>query len=137
MPGMTLTSRWTALLAVACLALVGVGAYLLGVHNTEQANWHTVTVDLSAVGADPVGPHRLLSIKDDGWVYAIEDSVTWIDATGSLHETGWPACLEPAHPGFSRRSQKEVRFRFAEVSTNTGYVDWRPVILVDCQSANA
>ena len=135
--GMRLTRRWAAFLAVCCLALVGVGGYLLGVHNTKQANWHTVTVDLASVAADESGPHRLLSITADGWTYAIEDTVTWTDSDGNLHDGGWPACLEPAHPGFMTRNHKHVRIRFAEVTSEADGFGWRPVVLVDCMAPSA
>ncbi len=67
---MALTRRVGITLAVCALALVGVGAYVLGVHNTKQADWQTVTIDLASVAADEEGPHRLVSISDDGWTYA-------------------------------------------------------------------
>lgn len=133
MTDMTLTQRGIAVVVMCCLVLVGVGAYILGARNTERANWHTVTVDVARVGADPSGPERVLSIKVDGWTYGLENSVTWIDDQGTVHDSGWPACLEPAHPGFARRSHKLVRFRFAEVSADTDYVSYRPVVMVDCQ----
>jgi hypothetical protein len=113
---------------------VGLCGYWLGIHTTEQANWHTVTVDLSAVGADEVGSHRLLSVQDDGWTYAIEDSVSWVDEDGVSHDSGWPECLEPARPGYSARSPEKVSFRFAEVSVDTDTIAWRPVVMVDCAS---
>jgi hypothetical protein len=116
-----------------CLFDPGLGAYVLGVRQTEQANWHTVTVDLAAVGADPSGPDRELSIMVDGWTYGLSNSVTWIDTQGAVHDSGWPACLEPAHPGFSRRSHKLVRRWFAE----TADVSFRPFVIVDCRPAAA
>lgn len=50
-----------------------------------------------------------------------------------VHENGWPACLEPRHPGFMRRSHEQVRFGFAEVSVDAGGFGWRPVVMVDCR----
>ena len=129
---MALTRRVGIALAVCALALVGVGAYFLGVHNTQQANWHTVTIDLASVAADEDGPHRLVSISDDGWTYAIEDSVMWTDERDVLHDSGWPECLEPRHPGFMDRNHEMVRFSCAEVTADTGHVGWRPVVMVDC-----
>jgi hypothetical protein len=54
------------------------------VQNTKQANWHSVTIDLANVAADDSGPHRLLSIGVDGWTYAIEDSVRWVDGRNGI-----------------------------------------------------
>lgn len=129
---MVVTRRW-AVFAACLLALAGLGAYRLGKHDSERASWHTVTVDLANVGADPRGPHRLLSVQVDGWTYGIEDSVKWTDRQGSMHEGGWPACLEPRHPGFSNRNHEKVRFGFAEVSVDAGGFGWRPVVMVDCR----
>ena len=133
MPDVTPPRRLTIALAALCLLAVAVGGYRLGVRSTERANWHTVTVDLAGVAADEDGPYRLLSVTDDGWTYAIEDSVPWTDAGGTLHDRGWPACLEPAHPGFMSRNHERVRFRFAEVSVDAGGVGSRPVMMVDCR----
>ena len=133
---MTVTRRAGITLAACSLAAVGVGAYLLGVHNTKQANWHTVTVDLAnVVVPDETGTHRLLSIRVDGWTYAIKDSVKWADDQDVIHDSGWPGCLEPRHPGFTDRNHEKVRFSFAEVSADTGIIGWRPVVMVECGPA--
>jgi hypothetical protein len=125
-------TRRSAAFAAGLLVLVGAGSYWLGVHHTEQANWHTVTVDLAGVAADETDPHRLLSISDGGWTYAIEDSVEWVDKRDVVHDSGWPECLEPRHPGFMARNHEKVRFSFAEVTAETGIIGWRPVVMVDC-----
>ncbi len=68
------------------LILAGAGAYLPGVHDSEQANWHTVNVFLAKVAVDEEGSHRSLGVDVDGWTFAIDDSVLWIGALG--HPTG-------------------------------------------------
>jgi hypothetical protein len=128
---MTITRR-RGVLGACLLTLVAVGVYWLGVHNTKQATWHSVTIDLANVAADESGPHRLLAIRVDGWTYAIEDSVKWVDRRNGVHDSGWPQCLEPRHPGFMARNHEKVRFSFAEVSADTGIIGWRPVVMVDC-----
>lgn len=133
---MTVVRRAPALLVALALLLGVAGAYLLGVRNAERATWHTVTVDLATVAADEDGPHRLLSITSDGWTYAIEDSVHWVDVDGTMHEDGWPECLEPRQPGLMDRNHEDVRFRFAEVSVNADDFGWRPVVMVDCRPAD-
>jgi hypothetical protein len=134
---MTVPLRVWAILGSLALVFVSAGAYLLGVHNSEQANWHTVSVDLARVAADEEGPHRLLSIKVDGWTYAIEDGVHWIDAHGTEYGDGWPECLEPRHPGFMDKNHETVRFRFAEVTVEADDSGWRPVLMVDCRPASS
>jgi hypothetical protein len=120
---------------IALALLLAAGGYYLGVRGAERANWHTATVSLSGVVADETGPHRLVSFRVDGWTYAVEDSVRWVDPQGTTHESGWPQCLEPAHPGFSSRNDEEVTFRFAELTADTGYLGWRPVLMVECPGA--
>jgi hypothetical protein len=126
---------WKLPLAVLVLALaLGLGGYLLGRHSAEQADWHTVTIDRSDV-ASSGGEHRLLTVDVDGWAYGMEDAVPhWIDGLGAVHDSGWPQCLEPRHPGGGpERNRGEVTFRFASVEVQTDVVGWRPVVMVDCR----
>ncbi|HET6626391.1 MAG TPA: hypothetical protein VFG63_08370 [Nocardioidaceae bacterium] len=79
--------------------------------------------------------HRLLTVNVDGWAYGIENQVEhWVDGSGTVHDSGWPACLEPAHPGDGPAANRgEVTFRFAAADVTTGIIDWRPVVMVDCR----
>lgn len=78
-------------------------------------------------GRAHIGSH-VASIESDGWFYGVNDSVAWIDASGSFHEDGWPACLRPA--GTTRM----VRFGAVDV-TIPDSVGFRPVVWVDCRGA--
>lgn len=117
--------------AVACAAVSG---YLLGHHTATTADWHTVTVDRADVASSGNG-HRLLTVDVDGWAYGMENQVAqWVDGSGTLHEAGWPACLEPDHPGGEPTTNRgKVTFRFAAADVSTEIVDWRPVVMVDCR----
>ena len=129
------TPRTTvSLIMLGLIALVGAGSYLLGQRNAQQADWHTVTVERADVVSNG-GDHRLLSVKVDGWTYAMETSVDyWVDLSGSKHQGGWPGCLEPPAPGDTPdRNPGEVTFRFASVEVDSDVVDWRPVVAVDCR----
>ena len=126
---------WKTAVAVVVLSLAsGTGGYLLGRGGAERTDWHTVTVERAAV-ASSGGAHRLLTVDVDGWAYGLQDAVPhWIDDTGSVHDAGWPACLEPAHPGEGpERNPGEVTFRFASVGVRTEEMGWRPVVMVDCR----
>lgn len=80
------SARAKALLAGTVVATAtGVGGLVLGTHTAEKANWHIVTLDLAQVVGE--GNQRLVSIRDDGWTYGIEDSVPrWIDSSGSTRQ---------------------------------------------------
>lgn len=114
------------------LALV-TGAFLVGRASAQHATWHTVTLDLAGVAADEQTGSRIVSLTDGNWTYSVEDTVAWIDDIGAYHDSGWPSCLEPRHPGSSDRSHEKVTIRFASVVADTEYVKWSPVVLVDCK----
>jgi hypothetical protein len=76
-------------------------------------------------GRAAVGGH-VASIESGGWWYGVNDSVAWIDASGSFHEDGWPACLRP------EGTTRTVRFGAVPV-TIPDSVGFRPVLWVDCR----
>lgn len=129
---------WKVALAVVAVSLSsGAGGYLLGRDSAERADWHTVTIKRADVVSGG-GAHRLLTVSVDGWAYGMENAVPhWIDDAGSVHDSGWPRCLEPAHPGDvpeRERNPGEVTFRFASVGVRTEAIGWRPVVMVDCRA---
>jgi hypothetical protein len=79
--------------------------------------WHTGTARTGI---------RQISIEHDGWTYGASESVgSWIDAHGTWHDSGWPACLR-VPPG----QQVTVRFQAREVTVNG--TTWRPIVAIDC-----
>lgn len=127
MPAVTIDRRWIVLAALA-LALVGSGGYLLGAHNTKQADWHTAV-------ARVVGDrgHTVVTMSVDGWSYGFEtgNDVAWVDRYGTVYDGSWPDCLAADQEG-SRR----VPIRFATGVVDTGYFGYRPVVMVDCAPAD-
>ena len=71
---------------------------------------------------------RIASIESDGWFYGVNDSVAWIDASGSFHEDGWPECFRPAG------TTTTVRFAAVHVTIPES-VGFRPVVWVDCRAS--
>jgi len=108
------TSTWWILLALLGALVAG---YLLGSHRT------TVTNEVS--GSAQVGD-RVATITTDGYSYGIDQSVPWIDAGGSLHESGWPSCL----PASS--TTLDVKFGWTLVTYPDG-TSGRQVAYVDCR----
>jgi hypothetical protein len=101
---------------VVALLLLAVG-FAVGTQRSTQVK------ELS--GTAHVGD-RWASVMVNGWAYGIQDSVPWIDAEGSLHEEGWPACLG---------SQRDSFIKFAAVGVH--YPDKtyeRHIVYVDCRS---
>ena len=67
-----------------------------------------------------------ITIETDDWSYGVPlDGVRWTDESGSLHEAGRPACLQP--------SETPVPVRFAAVEATVDGATWRPVVWVDCR----
>ncbi|GAA1244701.1 hypothetical protein GCM10009657_20690 [Oryzihumus leptocrescens] len=107
--------------ALAGLAIAsGAGGYLLGEAHATQATWHTARAY--------VGDH-VVSLPVGGWTYGFRDSVPqWIDRNGSVHDGGWPDCVQV--PAGSRKV-----VRFAEVGVEVGGAGSRQVVLVDCRGS--
>ena len=61
----------------------------------------------------------------DNIAYGVSGEVPWVDASGSWHDQGWPACA-PA------RSQSRITFGGAVVYGPTGVGDYR-MLWVDCR----
>ena len=71
-----------------------------------------------------VGDSVMTAYVDDV-AYGVAGEVAWVDASGSWHGRGWPACA-PA------RSQSRVTFGGAVVYGPTGVGEYR-VLWVDCR----
>ena len=67
----------------------------------------------------------MASIQVDDWFYGLQDSVAWIDSSGSHHPDGWPSCLK-------RGNEVTVRFGAVPVTLPDGG-DFRAVVYVDCR----
>ena len=106
------------LVPVLATLVVGVGAGGVGGYFVGQKT------DVSALtGSCRVGDHEASCVVD-GWTYGINDSVPWLDAGNSYHESGWPACLAPVG------SLATVRFGYTTVEEFN--IAWREVVWVSC-----
>jgi hypothetical protein len=115
-------SRGRAGVPWAPVAAVLIALMLFGLGLAVGAQRSTHVKELS--GTAHVGD-RFASVMVNGWAYGIPHSVAWIDAEGSLHDGGWPACLG---------SQGDRFIRFAAVGVH--YPDKtyeRQVLYVDCR----
>src|SRR5664279_3019231 len=118
------TSRRTLVIAaIAALTLfvVGLVGYQAGA-SKGGASHLTVLTGNAYVG------DREASLTVDGKSYGVTDSVAWMDASGSLHESGWPACLTPVG--------STVRVRFGEVPVagpDSGGIGLSAVVWIDCR----
>jgi hypothetical protein len=45
-------------------------------------------------GQADVDSSHVATLYAGGTAYGLSQSVPWLDASGSLHENGWPACLD-------------------------------------------
>lgn len=100
-----------AILTGAVGAAVG---YQVG-HASGQPEWLTGSAHVSSVA------HKA-TFKVGARYYGFTDSVAWIDKAGSVHESGWPTCLNDAI----------TSARFQALSRSVPGVGW-PVIEVDCR----
>jgi hypothetical protein len=66
-----------------------------------------------------------VSATVDGVTYGVSGAVPWLDALGSWHEAGWPACVPP-------RSQLRITFGGALVLGPTGTGGYQ-MLWVDCR----
>jgi len=105
-----------AVLAFAVTALVALGGYRVGVSRSSAREM---------TGRAHIGD-QMASIESEGWFYGLHDGVAWIDASGSVHDDGWPDCLRPAG------ATKTVRFGAVSVTIPDGG-GYRPVVWVDCR----
>ena len=71
-----------------------------------------------------VGDSQMTAFVDDV-AYGVYEGVAWVDASGSWHSHGWPACAPP-------RSQSRITFGGAVVYGPTGTGDYR-MLWVDCR----
>lgn len=67
-----------------------------------------------------------ISIETGDWTYGVPlDGVRWVDAAGTVRESGRPDCLAPSATG--------TRVAFAAVDVTVNGSTWRPVVWVSCQ----
>lgn len=104
---------WTTVLALVFALGWGIGRES-GPDDTLE--WRT---------GDGLVGSRVFTVTDDGDVYGARDSIpTWVDATGSWHDGGWPDCLE--------MGGTTVRFAAGPLTSIEG-VGVRAVLAVDCR----
>jgi len=72
-----------------------------------------------------VGDSQMTAFVDNNVAYGVSGEVPWVDASGSWHGQGWPACA-PA------RSNSRITFGGAVVYGPTGTGDYR-MLWVDCR----
>lgn len=120
-----LTTRrpFSAVIAFAILiALAGAVGYVIGVGAGAGPRIGETKVFRDAVA---YSGDAQISALVDGITYGVASEVAWVDATGSWHERGWPACV-PA------RSEVRITFGGALVWGPTGVGNYR-VLWVDCR----
>ena len=66
------------------------------------------------------------SIATDDWTYGFAPDVSWTDANDTWNEGSPPACLVPG---------ESVNVTFAATEVTVEGATWRPVVWVDCRSA--
>jgi hypothetical protein len=104
-----------ALLAAIAILLVLAG-YVVGSHRSGTR---------AVTGPAYVGDH-VVTMTLDGTSYGFSDSMPWIDASNSSHESGWPSCL------VNETSLPSVTFGVTRVDfPNGSYSD--QVVYVDCR----
>lgn len=109
-----------ATVGIIALVLVALVGYTMGIRHGERTT--VLTGDFS------VGDHQATARVDD-WSYGINDGVTWVDSTGIVHESGWPACLAPV--------SSTVRATFGEVTATAPQGESvRHIVWVDCRAAS-
>ncbi|HKC28010.1 MAG TPA: hypothetical protein VKB75_08345 [Jatrophihabitans sp.] len=109
-------TRIVLVTSALALAAVAAAAYL----SRDKPAHQTVLTGVAYVGLQQA------SVRADGWTYGISASVPWLDANGSLHEVGWPACLSAIG--------ETVPIRFAQISVSGPRSEaWRQVLWVDCR----
>jgi hypothetical protein len=74
---------------------------------------------------DATPGEKVVSIEVGGTTYGASQSVSWTDASGSLHEDGWPDCLAA---GVEARG-----LRFTGAMVWHGSSGMATILWVDCQ----
>lgn len=108
--------RGPVIIVVAVVALAAAAGYLTGQHRTRE---------VVLTGRAAVGIHEA-TIQVGGWYYGLRDTVAWIDANGTEHDDGWPACLQQG-------TRPLVRFAAIPVTLPDGS-GLRDVVWVDCRT---
>jgi hypothetical protein len=103
--------------AIAAAVGYGIGA---GVGAGPRMSEIKVFRDVTA----SVGDSQMTAVVDNV-AYGVFEGVAWVDASGSWHSHGWPACA-PA------RSQSRITFGGAVVYGPTGVGGYR-MLWVDCR----
>jgi hypothetical protein len=108
------TSTWWVLLALVAALLLG---YLAGSHRTSVTNVVTGSADVG---------DRTATITSDGYPYRVTGTVAWIDSAGTLHDSGWPACLTSSSTVTVRLGWTLVTYPDGSSGRQVAYVDCRP-----------
>ena len=106
-------------IVVALAASVGYGVGV-GVRAGPRMSETKVFHDVPAYAGD-----GQVSASVDGVTYGVSGEVAWMDASGSWHEQGWPACVPP-------RTESRITFGGAVVLGPTGTGGYR-ILWVDCR----
>jgi hypothetical protein len=99
------------------LLLAGLVGFLIGSDRSDVMHLE---------GRAAVG-NRIASIESGGSYYGVSESVAWIDADGSFHPDGWPACL-------GRDSNPIVRFGAIPKAPLPGWGAYTAVVYIDCRT---
>jgi len=115
--------RRLGMVLVAALVAALVGACQSEVPATDNVSDNHAAPEIQVGRADAA--EGAISITTAEWTYAVPlDGVTWVDAAGTIHDSGRPDCLAP---GASRQ------VRFAAVEVTIAGSRWRPVVWISCQ----
>jgi len=111
-------TTWAAAIAAIALfaCLAAVLGFAAGAHHQPGM---TVLKGVAYVGLDEA------SVAVGGQVYGFAGTgnLTWVDAQGTIHTSGWPACLPPGHDPIT----------FGAVPVTADGMSWRQVVWVDCR----
>ena len=114
---MTTRQRTLTVVAAALLLIVAFGGgYAAG---ENSATHPSVSIGDGYVGADQASFQ-----VGDTW-YGFRSSVSWTDEAGSLHDSGWPACLP--------KLQTVTGVRFVGTMVWADNVGSAQVVWVDCR----
>jgi hypothetical protein len=105
------------LIAISAVIGYGVGVVVGGGPRMSEVKAFR---DVPAYSGD-----KQVSATVDGITYGVSGDVPWVDATGSWHEGGWPACVTPV-------SSIRLTFGGALIFGPTGTGNYR-ILWVDCR----
>ena len=107
---------WIGVLAIA-MVLSGAFGWLIGRSSTSVPRWQVGSVHASVEGKEAA------FFDGNDAVSGFFDSVAWIDASGNVHDHGWPACL----------TDKTTTTRFMTTNQLPDPLGVRALLAVDCR----